>query len=254
MLHGKHFFADLHVRLGEEFLDFAPDHRFDQLRRGNFGYGIGTDIVRVAEDRHAGREAIHVLQAVRDENNRFSVVTQFFADAVEFFRFAARQRRRRFVHDDDARVHREGFCNLDHLLLRNGQGAHQRLRRKLRIQAFEQCVRALVHLFPLDHAALDGLVTHKDIFRNAQVRIARHVLIDRGNARALRVQRGFELHLFAVEEHRAVLGMMNARDNLDKRRLARAVFAHQRVNLARLELKIHAVQRFHARENLRDVA
>ena len=41
---------------------------------------------------------------------------------------------------------------------------------------------------------------------------------------------------------------MRAGDDLDERGFARAIFAEQRVDFARLQVKIHAAQRAHAAE------
>ena len=52
---------------------------------------------------------------------------------------------------------------------------------------------------------------------------------------------------FAVEADAAAVRLVDAADQLDQRRFARAVFADQRVDFARLHVEIDPMQRLHAR-------
>ena len=56
--------------------------------------------------------------------------------------------------------------------------------------------------------------------------------------------------LAAVEQHPALVGPVDAGDDLDQRRLAGAVLAHQRVDLAGLEVERDVVERLDAGEGL----
>ena len=56
--------------------------------------------------------------------------------------------------------------------------------------------------------------------------------------------------LAAVEEHPARVGPVDAGDDLDQRRLAGAVLAHQRVDLAGPEVERDVVERLDAGEGL----
>ena len=69
-------------------------------------------------------------------------------------------------------------------------------------------------------------------------------------AGAARVPEGGRL---AVQQHRAGVGGMHAADDLDHRRLAGAVVAHQRHDPARMQVEREVLQRHHAAEGLADV-
>ena len=58
----------------------------------------------------------------------------------------------------------------------------------------------------------------------------------------------------AVEQHFASVGREDAGEDVHQRRLAGAVLAEQRVNLAALEVEIDAAQSLHAAEMLGDAA
>ena len=60
--------------------------------------------------------------------------------------FLGRQRRGRFVHDEDPRVDQQGLGDLDHLLLGDGQRAAARLRIDGQAELLEQLARLLLFL------------------------------------------------------------------------------------------------------------
>ncbi len=104
----------------------------------------------------------------------------------------------------------------------------------------------------MQQASLDALVAHKDVFRHGKVRVAGHMLIDSGDAVALGVQRRLEFYLLPIHEDAALIGLVHARDYLNKGGFSRAVFTHDGVDLAGQQLKAHPVERLYARENLGD--
>ena len=59
-------------------------------------------------------------------------------------------------------------------------------------------------------------------------------------------------NLCAAIENGSLVGGMDARENLDQRRLAGAILAEQREHLSALELKADIVERLGAAESLRD--
>src|SRR5690606_11919575 len=59
-------------------------------------------------------------------------------------------------------------------------------------------------------------------------------------------------HLFAVHPDRTGVGLVDAVDDLHQRRLARTVFTAQRMHRAGTHVEGDVIERFHARERLRD--
>ena len=70
----------------------------------------------------------------------------------------------------------------------------------------------------------------------------REVLVDGLDPGAARVERGAEVHALAVQEDLALVRLERARQRLDQRRLAGAVVADDREDLAGVELEVGAVQ------------
>ena len=79
------------------------------------------------------------------------------------------------------------------------------------------------------------------------------LLIDRGDARALRLERAGERHLLAVDADAALVGRVHAGDDLDQRRLAGAVLAQQRMHLAGPHVEAYGLERLHAGKGFADV-
>ena len=74
--------------------------------------------------------------------------------------------------------------------------------------------------------------------------------MDHRDPGAARVERAAQGQSLAVERDRAAVGLQHARQRAQQRRFARAVFAEQRVNLARTYPQRHVAERFNAGKRL----
>ena len=79
------------------------------------------------------------------------------------------------------------------------------------------------------------LVADEDVLGDVQVGEEQRLLVDRRDAEALRLGGAADGHRLAVEQDLAAVGLVDAGDDLDQRRLAGAVLAEQRMDLARIE-------------------
>ena len=77
--------------------------------------------------------------------------------------------------------------------------------------------------------------------------------MDHRDAVAQRVERRGELDLLALQPEGAGIGRVDAGDDFHQRRLAGAVLAHQRVDMAALQAERHVVEREHAGKGFADV-
>lgn len=140
------------------------------------------------------------------------------------------------------------LCDLDHLLLRDRQRLDDGLRDKLQMQLVEQLLRHGVLLCLVDERALHGLAADIDVFRHSQVLHEVQLLMDDADAERLRVARAVDLDMLSKEFDRAAVARVDAGQHLHERRLACAVFADQRHDLALADLQLRVVQRVDARE------
>jgi hypothetical protein len=253
-LDAQDLLAELDLRLREQVADLAADHGLDEIGVRDAVHVVGADVLGVAEDGHARGQRVHVLKAVGDEDDGGAVVAELARDAVELLGLALGERGGRLVHDDDAGVHGQRLRDLDHLLLGHGERAHDDVGAEVGVELLQELVGLLEHLLPENDRAPALFMAHENVLRHGQVRIGGHVLVDGGDAGLLRLARVAEMHGLAVEEHFPFLRLVHARDHLDECGLACAVFAHQCMDLAGLQIEVDAVQGFDARKDLRDAA
>ena len=146
----------------------------------------------------------------------------------------------------------DGFGDLAHLLLGDGQVAHGFFGIDLDVQLLEQLARLGVHRGVLDEQAPARLAADKDVLGDGQVAHHVQLLVNDDDAGRLGLAGVVEFHLAAlVGDGAGVLGV-DARQHLHQRGLARAVFAHQRVHLTLADFEIDVVQGVHTRERLID--
>src|SRR5271166_653123 len=93
----------------------ARDHA-DNFVIGVGGDGASGDVPTVAQDRHRIAKGPHLPEAVGDEHGRYAAGAQAPDDPAEPVDVASRQRRRRFVEEENARATEQGAGDLDLLL------------------------------------------------------------------------------------------------------------------------------------------
>jgi hypothetical protein len=162
------------------------------------------------------------------------------ADQVQHFRnLPHADRRRRLVHQHDLRVGqtraRDGHC----LALAAGHLAHKIAGPRLGFQLREQFARADIHLLVVEDPertpALPQFPAEEHVGASGQVVAQRQILIDDLDAVAARIDRLREMHLAILDLHLPGGRREVAGDDLDQRRLARAIVAHQSQHLGRLK-------------------
>ena len=98
--------------------------------------------------------------------------------------------------------------------------------------------------------AVGRLAAHEDVLGHRQIGEERRLLVDDRDARGLRLRGAGEVDRLAVEQEVARIAAVEAGDDLDERRLARAVLADQGVDRAAVEREAARAQRDHGPEGL----
>ncbi len=161
------------------------------------------------------------------------------------------QRRGRFVHDQYVGFIGDRLGDLDHLPIGDRKIADLCLRVDGDVQTVEQFRRLAVHFLMIDEAETgERFASDPDVLGHRHRRHQVQFLVDHGDAVFQRVERRLQLDLDTLELHAATVGMINAGEDLHQRRLARAVFAHQRVHAAPLQPERHVIERDDTREFL----
>ncbi len=111
------------------------------------------------------------------------------------------------------------------------------------------------HRPPVDPAAAAmRRVAEEDVLGDGEFREQQQLLVNGRDPGALGVLRRGETHGAPVDQDLAAVRLIDAGDDLDQRRLACAVLAEQRMNLAGADVERDAAQRAHAGKALLEVA
>src|ERR1044072_9492897 len=110
-----------------ERLDVAADHEPDHLVVRNLLARNPPRVPAVAQDDRAVGYLLHLAEPVRDVDDGHAVLAQVLHDFEQPLGLRERERRGRLIHDENARVQRERFRYLDHLLLRDGESCERRV-------------------------------------------------------------------------------------------------------------------------------
>ena len=159
----------------------------------------------------------------------------------------------RLVEDEDLGAAVEHLEDLDTLLLADAEVGHELVGVDLQpVAAAEGADPAARRVAGEDRPA--RLATEDDVLPHREVVGEHEVLEDHADAVADRGRRGAEVLHLAVDEDRALVGLMGAVQRLHQRRLAGAVLADDGVDRAAADLEVDAVVGDDAGEALDDVA
>ena len=240
-------------QLGRRLEDGPPDHHADDLLDAGLGRVDRVDVAAVPHDRHAVGDPLELLQAVRDVHDAVAALAQVAGDAEELVDLGLGERRRRLVHDQDVRVVGQRLGDLHHLLLGDGEPGHARRRVELQVELLEQLGGLAVERPVVQQDAAARLPPDEDVLGHGQVAHEVQLLVDDADAEVLGGARRGDLHLAALDPDRAGVPLVDPGEDLHQRGLARAVLAHQRVDLAGAQLEARVLERLDAREALGDV-
>ncbi len=234
--------------------DLAPDHLGDEPLARHVGQRfVRRDLAAVAKDRARIAQPVDLVHPVRDVDQRAALRTQVVDQLEQHFRLAMRQRARRFVERDHARVAHQRLADLDHLPLRDRQPPEPRIGIEIDAHLGEPLAHVTLRLAFPHPAERVRQAAEQQVFRDRQVGHVLQFLVNHRDAGRDRRGRIRELHGLAVDQHAARIGLIFAAENLQQRRLARAVLAHQAMHLARMHVERNAVECAHAGKHLADI-
>src|SRR5712691_176971 len=197
---------------------------------------------------------------VRDDDHRDVASLLQLADQVEDqLSFARSHRCERLVEEERGRTGVHGARDRDRLPLPAGE--HRDLGADRPESAdpdvLDVLARPLAHLAvvqPPDRAEADReLALEEHVVGNRQRRHEGEILVDGVDAERPGVVDGADGHVLAVDEGPSAVRPQEAGEDLDQRRLARAVVAHQPEHLALRQVHRDVDERRHRAEALRDV-
>ena len=117
----------------------------------------------------------------------------------------------------------------------------------------EVLARQAAHRAVVEHPEARVLALQEHVVEDGQAGHQREILVDGVDAERARVDDRFQLHGLAEDRDLAGVGPVEAREDLDERRLAGAVVADQAEHLALAQVQAHVAQRRDRAEALGDV-
>ncbi len=172
-------------RMRIHLVQLAPDHPFDDLVERDVGDRRGrADGPAVAQHHDAIGDLRNLLHLVRDVAHADAGLPQAPDHAEKLGDFLVRQRRGRFIEDEDTRTLRQRLGDFDHLLLSDRDVSHPVGRLDVGYSEFtEEGGRVGVHPAPVDGAeAVGRLAVEKDVFGNRELGDQVELLMDDGDA------------------------------------------------------------------------
>ena len=250
----KDHIADLRIQLGEYIGDFASDHHLDELGLVQILSIARADVLTIAVNADAVTDGEDLVHAVRNIDDCNALCRQAADMLEQQLNLTVGDSGGRLVHDNDLGVDGNCLDDLDQLALCNGEVAQLFLRGNVQTALLDELFRFCDLCLCIDQTVFAELASDEDIFIHGHIQNRVQLLMDHGNTMVhgfLRVRNVIRL---TVEDDLAALVLgVNAHQNFHQGGFTGTVLAHQRVNLARLHLKLHMIKRLYARERLADI-
>ena len=205
----------------------------------------GADRAAAAQHGDAVGDGRHLVQLVRDEDDRAPLGGHRAQRHEQRLGLLRRQHRGRLVEDQDARLAVERLEDLDPLLLADRELPDPRPRIDGDPVALAELGHALLDRARVEaeRAAEVAVIAEHDVLGDGERLDEPEVLVHHPDAGVERVARRVELGRLAVELELALVGAVEAGEDVRERALAGAVLAEQSVNLADERLEVDLVVR-----------
>src|SRR5471032_3369634 len=240
-------FADRVALLRIQLVHVAADHLRDDALHIHLLHRRCGDMLAVADDDDGVADRGHFVELVRDINAGDATRLQGAQNIEQYGDFRRRQRRRRFIEDQQARILVECLGNLHQLLVAAAVMHHGQRHVQFRdLQFTQQLVGALVHGCVMHAPARQGnFAAHEDILGHGQLRHQHQFLVDDDDAGVFRVADRLRPQRLAFPQDFALPATVriDAGQHLHQGRLAGAIFAAQADTFAGLHLQVDTVER-----------
>src|SRR5262245_5668090 len=253
ILHLEQRLAGLGALLVDAQQHFAAHHELRELLLSGAFAGQRLDHLAAPEDRHPVGDLQHLVQLVADEDDGHALTGERAEDPEQLERLLRRQHRGRLVEDQDLRAAEEGLEDLDPLLLADADVLDPGVRIDRELERPRDLLDAFLGgvLVEKDPVARRFDAEH-DVLCDGHHRDQHEVLVDHSDPDVDRVARRAHGDRLALDEDLALVGLVEAVEDVHQGRLAGAVLAEERVHLAAAQVEVDAVVRDDAREALRD--
>jgi hypothetical protein len=214
----------------------------------------GLDRRPVAQDGDPVGHPGDLVEFVRDQDRRDSLCLEAAKQAQQRLAVGLAEARSRLVEDQQLHRLGERLGDLHQLLLADADIGDERVGILVEPHERHQCAGADVDPVLVDDPEPCRLVAQNDVLCDRQVRHQGELLVDDHDAPALAVGDVAEVPGLALVDDLARVGSVriDAAQDFHQGRLARAILAHEGMDLGGRDGQIDVAQRLHARKRLRD--
>ncbi len=235
-------------------LDRAAHHHRGELGVAGAGVGLADDLAE-ADDGDAVGDLADLAELVGDEDDRLPGLAELAHDVHQLVGLLRGEHRGGLVEDEEPGVAGQGLDDLHALLhahrevLDEGVGIHVEAET---LGDLGDPVAGGVEVQRAGEAG--GLVAEHDVLRDGEDGDEHEVLVHHADPGRHRVAGTGEVLDHAVELDLALVGLVEAVEDVHQGRLAGAVLTEQAVDLTGLDREGHLVVGHHASEALGDAA
>ena len=244
----------LRRRLRDAQQDLSADHEAREalLRRALRGQRL--DQLAAAEHRDPVGDLEHLVELVRDEDDRLAARRQLSHDLEELLCLLRREHGGGLVQDEDVGVAIERLEDLDALLLADRDVLDAGARIDGEAVAVGDLLDAPLRLPHVEeHALARRLLGEDDVLGHRHHRDEHEVLVHHAHPGVDRRARRPQPHRASLDEDLALVRVVQPVEDVHQGGLARAVLSEERVHLPLAQVEPDVVVRDDPREPLRDV-
>jgi len=235
--------------------EVAAHHAAHQLVGRGARERAAVHVAPVAQ--HGGAVAVgeDLGHAVADVDDADALRLEVVQHAEQRGRLELGERGRGLVEDQHLAVERERLGDLHQLLARDAEFVDARGRVDVLAEPAQHLGGARVEAAVVHEGAAARVdLGHEDVLGDGGVAAQRDLLVHQADAQPHGMGRAVDAHIQAVERDRALVGLVDAVDDVHQRGLAGAVLAAQGVDLAGTQREVHARERARSAEALADAA
>ena len=242
ILYGEHDLARRGGSLVDLHGDRAPHHERRQflLRRGGLR---GANDLPAANNRDGVRDGLHFAQLVGDEHNGGARLAQLAHDLKQLVSLLRGQHRGGLVKNEHLGALRQRLDDFNPLLGAHGQVFHNRVGIHVEPKASRNLAHLLARRIDVEQFERSAhlLVAEHDVLRHSE-RVHEHeVLVHHRDTGRHGVAGASELDRLVVDGDVALVWVIQPKEHIHERRLARAVLAEQRVHGSGLDDQVYRV-------------
>ncbi len=218
------------------------DHGLDERLHRHLCGVVAAHPFAIAEHQDAVGDAGDLVEPVADVDETHALAFQAEDLLEQVIRLAAPEGRGRLVEDEEPRLERESLGDLDLLLGRDPQVAHERRRRDVEAESAQMFGRSALHGGSVDPAVSRRKTTDEDVFRDRKIGQEPHLLMNEADAPMQGIGGARGRVRLAVPRHGAFGRGNEPGDDRRHRRFAGPVLAQDRDHLAGSDVEIDVPQ------------